>query len=67
MVSFSWKVESRLPLKAVKASSDIPVIILTGKDAPKEIQKAKEQGADDFLTKPFKDEDLVSKVKALSA
>lgn len=54
-------------LKAVKASSDIPVIILTGKDAPKEIQKAKEQGADDFLTKPFKDEDLVSKVKALSA
>jgi len=53
-------------LKAVKASSDIPVIILTGKDAPKEIQKAKEQGADDFLTKPFKDEDLVSKVKELA-
>ena len=53
-------------LKAVKASSNIPVIILTGKDAPKELQNAKENGADEFLSKPFKDDDLVNKVKTLT-
>lgn len=53
-------------LKAIKAaSSNLPVIILTGKDSSKDLELAKEYGAEDFITKPFKDEDLVSKVKSL--
>ncbi|GAB4186560.1 MAG: hypothetical protein Kow00108_23690 [Calditrichia bacterium] len=53
-------------LKAIKAAStDLPVIILTGKDSSKDLEMAKEYGADDFITKPFKDDDLVNKVKSL--
>ena len=52
-------------LKTIKASKGIPVIMLSGKDAPQLVESAKEAGADDFLPKPFRDEELVSKVKAL--
>ncbi len=50
-------------LKAIKASKDIPVIMLSAKDTPRETTRAKELGADDFIPKPFKDEELVAKIK----
>ncbi|RMG63194.1 MAG: response regulator [Calditrichaeota bacterium] len=52
-------------LKAVKASKNIPVVMLSAKDTPRETTMAKELGADDFIPKPFKDEELVSKVREL--
>ena len=52
-------------LKAVKASKDIPVVMLSAKDTPRETTMAKELGADDFIPKPFKDEELVSKIREL--
>lgn len=52
-------------LKAVKASKQIPVVMLSAKDTPRETLRAKELGADDFIPKPFKDEELVSKIKEL--
>lgn len=52
-------------LKAVKASKQIPVVMLSAKDTPRETSKAKQLGADDFIPKPFKDEELVSKIKEL--
>lgn len=52
-------------LKTIKASKNIPVIMLSGKDAPQLLENAKNAGADDFLPKPFRDEDLVEKVKSL--
>ena len=53
-------------LKAVKASKQqIPVVMLSAKDTPRETSKAKELGANDFIPKPFKDEELVSKIKEL--
>ena len=52
-------------LKTVKASKGIPVIMLSGKDSPQLIETAKSVGADDFLPKPFRDEELVEKVKTL--
>ena len=52
-------------LKAVKASKQIPVVMLSAKDTPRETSRAKELGADDFIPKPFKDEELVSKIKEL--
>lgn len=52
-------------LKTVKASKGIPVIMLSGKDAPQLVENAKSAGADDFLPKPFRDDDLVEKVKNL--
>jgi CheY-like chemotaxis protein len=53
-------------LKAVKASKQqIPVVMLSAKDTPRETSKAKELGANDFIPKPFKDEELVSKINEL--
>lgn len=52
-------------LKTIKTSKGIPVIMLSGKDSPKMIENAKAEGADEFLPKPFKDEELVEKIKAL--
>ncbi|RMH65153.1 MAG: response regulator [Calditrichaeota bacterium] len=53
-------------LKTIKASKGIPVIMLSGKDSPQMVENAKKEGAEEFLPKPFKDDDLVEKVKALA-
>jgi two-component system OmpR family response regulator len=52
-------------LKTIKEDKKLPVIMLSGKDAPQLIESAKEIGVDDFLPKPFRDEELVEKVKTL--
>jgi CheY-like chemotaxis protein len=52
-------------LKTIKASRGVPVIMLSGKDTPQMIEKAKAEGADEFLPKPFKDEELVEKINNL--
>ena len=39
--------------------------MLSGKDSPQLVENAKEVGVDDFLPKPFRDEELVEKVKNL--
>jgi len=52
-------------LKAIKSDKNLPVIMLSGKDSPQLIETAKEIGVDDFLPKPFRDEELVEKVKTL--
>jgi CheY-like chemotaxis protein len=52
-------------LKIIKTEKKLPVIMLSGKDSPQLIETAKEVGVDDFLPKPFRDEELVEKVKTL--
>jgi len=52
-------------LKTIKSDKNLPVIMLSGKDSPQLIETAKEIGVDDFLPKPFRDEELVEKVKTL--
>ncbi len=52
-------------LKTVKASRKTPVIMLSGKDSPQMVEKAKETGADAFLPKPFKDDELIEKINSL--
>jgi CheY-like chemotaxis protein len=52
-------------LKKIKSSRKTPVIMLSGKDAPQLVESAKEVGVDDFLPKPFRDEELVEKIKTL--
>ena len=42
-----------------------PVLMLTGLDEESTIVKALENGADDYLNKPFKFEELVAKIKSL--
>ena len=52
-------------LKKIKSDYKLPVIMLSGKDSPQLIEMAKEVGVNDFLPKPFRDEELVEKVKTL--
>ena len=52
-------------LKKIKDKGNTPVIMLSGKDSPQLVENAKEVGVNDFLPKPFKDEELVEKVKNL--
>ncbi len=52
-------------LKTIKASLGIPVIMLSGKDSPQMVEKAKAEGANAFLPKPFRDEDLVKTIHEL--
>ncbi|MCC6175268.1 MAG: response regulator transcription factor [Chloroflexi bacterium] len=45
--------------------SKLPVLLLTGKDAPADQVAGLEQGADDYVVKPFTFEVLVARVRAL--
>jgi signal transduction histidine kinase len=51
-------------LKEHSATSAIPFIFMTGKDDPEELRRSMEQGADDFLVKPFRVESLLAAVEA---
>lgn len=52
-------------LRADKRTKDLPVILLTAKSAELDRVKGLDQGADDYITKPFSVLELVSRVKAL--
>jgi DNA-binding response OmpR family regulator len=53
-------------LKKMRASmQDIPVLILTARDQPRERVQGLNQGADDYLAKPFDMEELVARLRAL--
>src|SRR3990167_10655863 len=47
-----------------KKFPDLCIVILTGKDSVSDIVKGFNLGADDYLTKPFKGEELVARIKA---
>lgn len=48
-----------------KKKSDVPILLLTAKDAVKDKVKGLEGGADDYLTKPFVFEELLARVGVL--
>jgi DNA-binding response OmpR family regulator len=42
----------------------IPILLLTGRDAPEEIVRGLDAGADDYLTKPFSFDVLLARIRA---
>lgn len=44
---------------------DVPVLMLTAKSQEKDIVRALDSGADDYLVKPFKPEELRARIKRL--
>jgi DNA-binding response OmpR family regulator len=51
--------------RRVRASSDMPIIMLTARDEDIDKIVGLELGADDYLTKPFNPRELVARVKAI--
>ncbi|MFB3739140.1 MAG: response regulator [Candidatus Velamenicoccus archaeovorus] len=50
--------------RAIRATSDVPIIIVTAKDSEADKVAGLELGADDYVTKPFSMRELVSRVRA---
>lgn len=45
--------------------NDVPVIVLTGKDALSDKVNSLDSGADDYITKPFATEELLARIRAI--
>jgi two-component system, OmpR family, response regulator RegX3 len=50
--------------RAIRAESDVPIIMVTAKDSEADKVTGLELGADDYVTKPFSVRELVSRVRA---
>src|SRR6185312_14937057 len=50
--------------RRVRATSPVPIIVLTARDAEVDRVVGLEAGADDYVTKPFSMAELVSRVRA---
>jgi DNA-binding response OmpR family regulator len=51
--------------EAIRAKSNVPVMMLTVRNEEEDLVKAIELGADDYLTKPFSPRTLLARIKAL--
>ena len=51
--------------RAIRARSDVPIIMLTARDAEVDRVVGLELGADDYVTKPFSTRELVARIKAI--
>lgn len=51
--------------KKIRSFSDIPIVMVTAKDAVPDKVKALDIGADDYITKPFAIEELLARIRAL--
>jgi two-component system, OmpR family, phosphate regulon response regulator PhoB len=53
-------------LRAEPATASLPIILLTGRTHHEDVRDGLRAGANDFLTKPFLEADLLSAIKRLS-
>ena len=51
--------------KAIRATSDVPIIMLTAKDTEIDKVVGLELGADDYVTKPYSARELVARIRAV--
>lgn len=52
--------------RRVRATSDVPIIIITARDAEIDRVVGLELGADDYVVKPFSTRELVARIRAVS-
>jgi DNA-binding response OmpR family regulator len=50
--------------EALRAASDLPIVIVSARDDTADVVLGLESGADDYVTKPFVPEELLARVKA---
>lgn len=49
--------------RLIRAESDVPIIMLTAKSDTPDVVEGLEAGADDYVAKPFKPQELVARIK----
>lgn len=49
----------------IRRFSDVPIIMLTARDQSEDIIKGLQLGADDYMTKPFNEDELLARMSAL--
>ena len=52
-------------IKRLRTWSQLPIIVLSARSQENDITQALDNGADDYLTKPFNTAELLSRIKAL--
>lgn len=52
-----------LVCRLIRAESDVPIIMLTAKSDTPDVVEGLEAGADDYVAKPFKPQELVARIK----
>ena len=52
-------------LRAIRRESEIPVIVVSAKDAEADVVTALELGADDYVTKPYSTRELLARIRAV--
>ena len=51
--------------RALRAESDVPIVMLTARDGERDRVLGLDVGADDYVTKPFSSAELLSRVRAI--
>jgi DNA-binding response OmpR family regulator len=51
--------------RQIRAGSDVPIIMLTARDAEREVVEGLGAGADDYVTKPFSAAELLGRIRSL--
>lgn len=51
--------------KKIREFSDVPIIMVTARDQKSDIVKGLKYGSDDYVTKPFHEEELIERIKAI--
>ncbi|MFD2216157.1 response regulator transcription factor [Metabacillus endolithicus] len=49
----------------IRENSDVPIIMLTARSEKEDIVKGLKKGADDYLVKPFNEEELLARIEAI--
>ncbi len=57
-------IDGRQVIRDVRLKSDMPIMVLSGRTEDSEKIAALEQGADDYITKPFAMRDLIARLRA---
>ena len=52
-------------IRRIRTWSSVPIVVLTSRDTVEDKVTALDAGADDYLTKPFAEEELVARMRAL--
>jgi DNA-binding response OmpR family regulator len=53
-------------LQSIRKTSTVPIIVLTVRDEETDVVKALDWGADEYITKPFRQMELLARIKAVT-